>query len=549
MNNNNPIWIIYLAVVVFMIWRCDVMEYKPSESHYTEIDQSNIYNPIINFFETEDSILLWKNVSIILTGDRKVFHYNAYIDGVFVGSANNYSRFDFDTRSYSDGFHRLKFELEVSTGTNSFADKLDLESIQITKEKVIEIDNSLPTAVQLNEPTWAGSIVNLSWSQNNDLNFQHYIVARYSNYYGTDGIDTLAYITDQSKTFFSDTLGYHIYGSNLGYYKILVEKHTGYKESNSQYISWGEPLEIFSYLFQAKPIPTKDGQIIYSFDKGTGDIAAVSVLTNQVLRRFTEGRYFTSYSLSKDEKTLTILSEFDDIVYVVDALNFQLIKEIGPIPQTNNIDGPIHAINNKLISLSYAFYGLYLLDVDSENQTKIDEPTLQSKFTSTEEGRFLYCLDNNWSNMNLYSYEILGDSAKKVNAIVLINHHRANRFGLQMWNDELLFVLHNSNSIDILNPENLEVINTIEITEIGNSDYILDFYVSNSFLFVSYTERKAFDLNTQYTYGKVVCFSLLDYSIKAEWYFKDTPFTIITDGQEEYLYGITAGAYKIAINN
>jgi hypothetical protein len=226
-----------------------------------------------------------------------------------------------------------------------------------------------------------------------------------------------------------------------------------------------------------------------------------------------------------------------------------LIKRIGPIPQTNSIDGPIHAIDNKLISLSYAFYGIYLLDVDSENQTKIDEPTLQRKFTSTEDGIFLYCLENDWSNMNLYSYEIIGDSARKVNAIVLINHHYANDFGLQMWNDELLFVLHSSNSIDILNPENLEVINTVEIAEIGNSDYIRDFYVSDSFLFISYTQRKTFDLNTQFTYGKVVCFSILDYSIQAEWYFKDTPFTIITDGKEEYLYGITAGAYKIAVNN
>jgi len=540
--------------LVVLFWSCDVLQYENTETSYTEIDRSNIHNPIIEFFETQDSVLLWGEASIILKSDRKIFYYNAYLNGVFIGSASNYPRYDLDTRSYADGYYTLKFDILLSTGTNSLADKMDLESIQISREKVIEIDNSSPTAVELFEPTWQNEYVKLNWSQNSDKNFQHYVVTRYNRYYGGIGIDTLAYITDQSVLSFTDSSVYPIYGINLGYYKILTVKHTGFRTSDEKYLKYGTPIQPFSHQYVSKPVPSKDGEEIYVYDNYYADIVAISVNTDQVLRRSPYGySYFPSQTISKDGNTLIVLSDVYDEFYLLNASDFNLIKIIEPGNPVFMYEGPIHAVRNNLVCFSYKqayISGTYLLNTTTENESLIMAGGYSEKFTSTSDGNYLFVLKPSYlyDIFNLYKYEIIGDSAVQLNSKILSDHRYAINYELQLENDDRIFLLRNYNSIDIIDAEDLNIINTIVIPEIIEQDYICDFYVSNSSLYIAFSERKSFDWGGN-TFGKLAEYSLQDYSKINEWHFQNVPRTIITDANERFLYAVTGGAYKISIGN
>ena len=543
--------ILILLLILFVLLfcnQCDILEYQSTAIKYTEIDTTSMLIPAIDFNNLPDSGLIWGNAFLVLETDRVVFSYDAYVDGVFSGSNQNITYWSFNTRDYSDGYHTLKFVLNISTGTKSLADLLNLERTTTTIEKTIEIDNSLPPDIYLNPPVWGDNKLNLTWSIGDISNFQYYTILRYSHYYGGYKIDTIGYIKDKNIINFIDSTAYPIYGDNVGTYRVLVTKHTGFKESNPQNINCGKINNNIWHQYYADPQFSPDGDIIYSIGKNY-DLNAISVETDEILSHFSAYySYDPAFTLNSNGTRAIVLNDLYNKFYVLDTENFTLLKTIDAVNAFYFREGPLCGLSDIFIGFNYRqaqpTTGFYSLNINTNAEKPSSDPIYLRKIVCTANRHYLYNLiPFGLDGVKCFKYEIMGDSSRKIMEKEFVGDW-VSYYDFEISKDEKkIFIFHERDRINIVDAENFNDLGTLIVTDDYEVDYIYDISISENYLFVSYQIKKDQSL----TMCKVVSYLLSDFSKQREWYFKDRPFTILCDPKERYLYSIVGGAYRIPL--
>jgi hypothetical protein len=178
----------YLAVFLFILSKC---AYHPSEELFKEVNQDpGFFSLSLN---GNDTLLLFGEATIDLvynTDDRPVHETHIYISDELIQEASyGISMFEFDTKSFRDGYHVLKISYKVKSNTGSLADQLDGEYVQFDFEKIVLIDNSPIDPVRILGFEMKDGLLNMIWSSFKGFGFEYY---RADMTYSTNSQDTTA---------------------------------------------------------------------------------------------------------------------------------------------------------------------------------------------------------------------------------------------------------------------------------------------------------------------------------------------------------------------
>ncbi|MBF8965080.1 hypothetical protein I0P70_17665 [Pontibacter sp. FD36] len=170
---------VLLACLLFLVCACT---FSPSGDNFKEVNPTPENNLKISLADKSDTIFAkdWVRLHFQLEYPGKSFYgYQLLLDGKVIHTVENPVFFhDLLTTQFSDGPHELQLVLVTSSGTNSLADKLRLESMQVYRKWVLMLDNAPPSPVQITsiEPT-DGSL-RIEWEPYKRRDIKNYRLVR-----------------------------------------------------------------------------------------------------------------------------------------------------------------------------------------------------------------------------------------------------------------------------------------------------------------------------------------------------------------------------------
>jgi hypothetical protein len=206
--------------------------YQNEGENFNFINSSNKekVNVTLDFFALNDSIFLSeRTVFGINVNEREIYQLRISIDDVHVSSSysNNSITFELNPVDFSEGKHELFIAIIVSAETNSLADKLEFESVNIYKSLDLYIDKTPPKPIENFTIENNGGALLIKWELPEKLTFSRYKIVK-------SIVDTLGNIIHQEITdidnqkinFFFD----YYYTGGLVKYQIDIESGTYYVE-------------------------------------------------------------------------------------------------------------------------------------------------------------------------------------------------------------------------------------------------------------------------------------------------------------------------------
>ena len=185
-----------LSIVITLFFSS--CEYNPEGVNYHDIELLPPTADVIVLNENEINYLrgyVGISYKSLLDG-HKFYSMDIYIDDEFVTFGNDSGYFTIYSEEYSDGPHKLKFELEVSSKSGSLADVLGAERYLIRKEYDVYVFNAQIQPLPITEITIENTQLKIQWTKYNQFIFRKYILFK-------DG-DQLAEIGNINQTEFYD---------------------------------------------------------------------------------------------------------------------------------------------------------------------------------------------------------------------------------------------------------------------------------------------------------------------------------------------------------
>jgi hypothetical protein len=198
--------ILILLVGVLLFSTCE----QPTEPDTTPLDTTP---PMVTItFSTEGSVSELISVTCMSSDNEGVEKVELWVNGVSTGVTDETEPYslDWNTATYEDGYHIIIIRSYDTSGNTTDSDPITLT-----------VDNSwsYPTPVELYPITYQDGSFNISWSQNNDDDFQSYTL------YESTSED----MSGQTEVFTSENnseTSYNITGvieNEIRYYRVVVE--------------------------------------------------------------------------------------------------------------------------------------------------------------------------------------------------------------------------------------------------------------------------------------------------------------------------------------
>ncbi len=164
---------------------------KPADSHQLEL----------SLIPENDTIKIFKNTELTFMFNPcglSLSHATIAIDSLDFSINSDTSTITINPEYYTVGIHKLKAKYYSNSGTGSIADKLGAEGYLIEKDYVLLIDGSKAKAITAQYRINSDKMLELSWPESANLNFDAYIVKK--------GYQQIKVITDRKNTRFVDSL-------------------------------------------------------------------------------------------------------------------------------------------------------------------------------------------------------------------------------------------------------------------------------------------------------------------------------------------------------
>jgi hypothetical protein len=171
----------FISAVLFSNHSCT---FVPGDEIVTEVEVPQPTPTTINFFQTQDTILVRGFVQLNLSSQSKdpIRAYKLLLDGQLVkGDEVLPSSVSMDSKKFSDGFHKISIVLTKQLKGESLASQLGLEFYDETLTRTIEIWNQPIVAPPLTADIEDGVLV-LRWDAYTGRRFERYQVDCLSPY-------------------------------------------------------------------------------------------------------------------------------------------------------------------------------------------------------------------------------------------------------------------------------------------------------------------------------------------------------------------------------
>jgi hypothetical protein len=533
--------IILIIVVLLVIVSCDLMKYQPSESNYQEVDTTQVNNPYIDLMNTPDTLYFADYTTIFIDTDREIYNIELYLNDELIYDWHGYHPIHIETWDMEAGIYEAKFIIEMSSGTGSIADILEMERIEVEILKTVIIDNEDPSPIELDPIEWPqnSNIVEIIWTRNTDDNFTYYVLERQCEFYEETLIDT---IYNRNITTYHDTLDFLVYGTNILFYEIFAYKINGKSSTDYQSLGYEHtlplPTTIYSgyNILKTRPVVSDIYDEFYIKHYTNQEIVAISNSTHNIVKT-TASNFASSekpnFTVSADGTKLYCLNTQDDDIKVITTSDFDYHDNIDLTEPGYHPGGPV-ATDENFFFLNYvnSLYGVNLTTLERNylGCNYLHKVVINDDYTS------LFALYVDGSEYHISKFDILSNEVTLSNDIIINNEWQT--YVLQLNEDNsLLYTIGGSDRINIYSTDNLEYIDNISVDITNPVDEIYDFYINDHTIFISYSQKRPDDYFA--TFGKVIEYDINTGVFGNEFYFEDTPNQIFTTKDQSILYAIT----------
>lgn len=172
---------IFISIVIISIVSCD---YEPEGEFFVALSKPNSNGMSIELTgDTNDTLFVYGNAEIIyksIIQNREVKYFQAFLNGQSIWTQVMASgSFFIYTPNYGNGCYSLQIEVNTFSGTGSLADKRGQETLRISKNYVLCIDNSKPDPLAITSIQRVDGTLELIWTKYTKPNFQKYTVTKY----------------------------------------------------------------------------------------------------------------------------------------------------------------------------------------------------------------------------------------------------------------------------------------------------------------------------------------------------------------------------------
>lgn len=186
-------------------------EFEGEKTNFNTIDPPTLEGISIDLNESNDTLYVFTSARIgykfdVGNPNRRIKEVLLTIDGQknYLELSNSY--FTLNPREFRSGFYSLKVEFTSNSGTGSLADQLGAEQINVWREWIVEIDNSVPAAPSnLTIQEHEGKL-KIEWNRCMGRNFQEYRVS--ACYFTSENTTSCLYrvISDADSTTIIDSV-------------------------------------------------------------------------------------------------------------------------------------------------------------------------------------------------------------------------------------------------------------------------------------------------------------------------------------------------------
>lgn len=477
MQSTRNVTVLILLLSVFS--RCIYQNEGENFNHISSANKENV-SVSFDFSAMNDSIFLSESTSFgISFKDREVYQLNVSLDGEHVSSSFSYNHitFELDPAGYTDGKHELFIDVFVSAETNSLADKLRSEAVNINKSFGLYIDNTPPSSIdQISIENESGALM-VKWALPEKTNFTKYIIVRsILDSLGNVVNKELMDLNNPSSTSFHD----QYYAGGPVSYQVDIESGTFYIQGSEK--EYDEKIMDIDFFIN------EDNKVTYEWYKST--------LTRNKLR----------YALFEDSQFRGYLKEDNEIKVsgtFPEALPFMQEKtmELRVYPENVSVFDYQHynSVYKKKLYLGGKFeecdkilylkgenviltykndfnVGTTIRAYDSENMALLNQRIGEtgSRFYASENGKYVY---ERYSR-GLYQIDLPSlERVSKIDLETLLNRD----------------IKKLSSSITVSN-------NNIMSVEINDNPYVIDFNTSSIIwnLSQAYTHTPVISPNGEY---------------------------------------------------
>ena len=174
--------ILFLPLALFSAFLISACTYMPEDISLTEIeyDFSDIQ---VNFDDSSDTLRVSGNIQLQFNMDfsgreiqsSTVFLNNEELPNAITYGSNGYS-IRLNTTDYEDGYFNLALSFIVKSGSGSLADQLETEFLTVDLTKVLFIDNSPVSPLQILNQNIVNGELQVTWNKYNGFGFQGYSI-------------------------------------------------------------------------------------------------------------------------------------------------------------------------------------------------------------------------------------------------------------------------------------------------------------------------------------------------------------------------------------
>ena len=351
-----------MSLILLGSFSCDsIIPFNPDGEYFV-----NVPKPVpppglaIDLANSADTIPVWGNASFAYTVNPSATLetlIKCYIDSAEYFPVIENGIISISTQYFTNGYHTLRIEYFVPTGSNSLASRYAGEYFYVQVKKTILIDNTPPDVALSAQISRIGGHLVLSWTRYDRINFQGYIILRtFPVFMGYESVaDT---IRDHSVTSYTDST---FVGGSVTYRVMLMALGTT-KESDqvrydSPYLKTEavlNPDTTVTVTWQSCPYPENfEKYVVYLgsdyhswlFVDSSRDISDTIVTDHQL--RFGLGDYYTVQIFSRP-----VHGRQDSIL-----VNTNFIYLGTAVPQFNRIEF-VSSNNSYYLSRSDSSYRL-----------------------------------------------------------------------------------------------------------------------------------------------------------------------------------------------
>lgn len=149
--------------------------FEPDDINVIDIDTSNLNFPKIEISNIEDTVY-WrgsKSFSFSIEEGFNLYGIQIILDSHVLYEGQYSPSLVFDSKDFSNGFHKLIFRTYTKSYTGSIADNLNSEALIAEYIKICNIDNR-PIIAEVSGFTNESGVLQLNWNPYGDFNFDKY---------------------------------------------------------------------------------------------------------------------------------------------------------------------------------------------------------------------------------------------------------------------------------------------------------------------------------------------------------------------------------------